>query len=180
MVRRRAAVRTLGQQAKVWSVRVLLNLLVLALLGAAFYGVYWATGATVELQVRRALGEGLLWAWDPIIQGWRALKSRIPAILGGMGCMFGLRGAGGGPSSRTSLLGPPCPPGAAPCPASATGETRGGLPSVHLHLGRQLLAAPCVQPHCPAGGLHQEPPNCFYPAQVLAFGGGRGMVARLV
>ncbi|KAI5930067.1 voltage-gated chloride channel TMC4 isoform X1 [Manis javanica] len=50
VVRRRAAVQTLGQQAKVWSVRVLLNLLVVALLGAAFYGVYWATGATVELQ----------------------------------------------------------------------------------------------------------------------------------
>ncbi|KAK2490810.1 hypothetical protein MC885_007860 [Smutsia gigantea] len=49
-VRRRAAVQTLGQQAKVWSVRVLLNVLVVALLGAAFYGVYWATGATVELQ----------------------------------------------------------------------------------------------------------------------------------
>uniref|UniRef100_A0A8C8Y928 Transmembrane channel-like protein n=1 Tax=Panthera leo TaxID=9689 RepID=A0A8C8Y928_PANLE len=50
VVRRQAAVRTLSQQAKVWSVRVLLNLLVIALLGAAFYGVYWATGATVKLQ----------------------------------------------------------------------------------------------------------------------------------
>nr|XP_021522172.1 transmembrane channel-like protein 4 isoform X1 [Aotus nancymaae] len=50
MVRRQAAVRTLGQQARVWSVRVLLNLLVFALLGAAFYGVYWATESTVELQ----------------------------------------------------------------------------------------------------------------------------------
>ncbi|EAW72197.1 transmembrane channel-like 4, isoform CRA_b [Homo sapiens] len=50
VVRRQAAVRTLGQQARVWLVRVLLNLLVVALLGAAFYGVYWATGCTVELQ----------------------------------------------------------------------------------------------------------------------------------
>ncbi|XP_057567011.1 transmembrane channel-like protein 4 isoform X1 [Hippopotamus amphibius kiboko] len=49
-VRRQAAVRTLGQQARVWSVRALLNLVVVALLGAAFYGVYRATGATVELQ----------------------------------------------------------------------------------------------------------------------------------
>lgn len=50
VVRRQAAVRTLGQQARVWSVRVLLNLLVVALLGAAFYGVYWATESTVNLQ----------------------------------------------------------------------------------------------------------------------------------
>ncbi|KAG3255670.1 transmembrane channel like 4 [Ictidomys tridecemlineatus] len=50
VVRRQAAARTLGQQAKVWLVRALLNLLVLALLAAAFYGVYWATGYTVELQ----------------------------------------------------------------------------------------------------------------------------------
>lgn len=50
VVRRQAAARTLGQQARVWSVRILLNLLVIALLGAAFYGIYWATGATVELQ----------------------------------------------------------------------------------------------------------------------------------
>lgn len=57
MVRRQAAVRTLGQQAWMWSVRILLNLLVIALLGAAFYGVYWATGATVDLQVWRVLGE---------------------------------------------------------------------------------------------------------------------------
>nr|XP_019571472.1 PREDICTED: transmembrane channel-like protein 4 isoform X2 [Rhinolophus sinicus] len=50
VVRRQAAVRTLNQQARVWSVRVLLNLLVVALLGAAFYGVFWATESTVELQ----------------------------------------------------------------------------------------------------------------------------------
>ncbi|KAM8790150.1 voltage-gated chloride channel TMC4 [Rhynchonycteris naso] len=47
-VRRQAAERTLGQQARVWSVRVLLNLLVVMLLGAAFYGVYWATGFTTK------------------------------------------------------------------------------------------------------------------------------------
>uniref|UniRef100_A0A8C9PMZ0 Transmembrane channel-like protein n=1 Tax=Spermophilus dauricus TaxID=99837 RepID=A0A8C9PMZ0_SPEDA len=50
VVRRQAAARTLGQQAKVWLVRLLVNLLVLALLAAAFYGVFWATGYTVELQ----------------------------------------------------------------------------------------------------------------------------------
>ncbi|XP_014408054.1 transmembrane channel-like protein 4 isoform X1 [Camelus ferus] len=57
VVRRRAAVRTLGQEATVWLVRLLLNLLVFALLGAAFYGVYWATGATVELQERPLVQE---------------------------------------------------------------------------------------------------------------------------
>ncbi|KAM4801115.1 voltage-gated chloride channel TMC4 [Urocitellus parryii] len=50
VVRCQAAARTLGQEAKVWLVRALLNLLVLALLAAAFYGVYWATGYTLELQ----------------------------------------------------------------------------------------------------------------------------------
>ncbi|XP_069314119.1 voltage-gated chloride channel TMC4 isoform X2 [Eulemur rufifrons] len=49
-VRRQAAMRTLGQHVRVWLVRLLLNLLVVALLGAAFYGIYWATGYTVELQ----------------------------------------------------------------------------------------------------------------------------------
>ncbi|XP_005414915.1 PREDICTED: transmembrane channel-like protein 4 [Chinchilla lanigera] len=49
-VRRRAAGRTLGQQARVWLVRALLNLLVLALLGAAFYGVYRVTGEAGQLQ----------------------------------------------------------------------------------------------------------------------------------
>lgn len=56
-MRRRAAVRTLGRQAGVWLVRALLNLLVVALLGAAFYGVYWATNTTVKLQVWRSPGE---------------------------------------------------------------------------------------------------------------------------
>nr|XP_045236894.1 transmembrane channel-like protein 4 isoform X2 [Macaca fascicularis] len=50
VVRRQAAVRTLGQEARVWLVRVLLNLLVIALLGGAFYGIYWATENTVALQ----------------------------------------------------------------------------------------------------------------------------------
>ncbi|XP_070943887.1 voltage-gated chloride channel TMC4 isoform X2 [Macaca nemestrina] len=50
VVRRQAAVRTLGQEARVWLVRVLLNLLVIALLGGAFYGIYWATERTVALQ----------------------------------------------------------------------------------------------------------------------------------
>ena len=76
-VRRKAAVRTLGQQARLWSVRLLLNLVVLALLGAAFYGIYWATGATVDLQVQRALGEER--PWNLPSQGWRRLK---PVILG--------------------------------------------------------------------------------------------------
>nr|Q496Z4.1 RecName: Full=Transmembrane channel-like protein 4 [Rattus norvegicus]AAI00658.1 Transmembrane channel-like 4 [Rattus norvegicus] len=49
-VRRRATEQTLGQRVKVWSMRALLNLLVLALLGAAFYGIYWATEYTVTLQ----------------------------------------------------------------------------------------------------------------------------------
>uniref|UniRef100_A0A0D9S5J7 Transmembrane channel-like protein n=1 Tax=Chlorocebus sabaeus TaxID=60711 RepID=A0A0D9S5J7_CHLSB len=50
VVRRQAAVRTLGQEARVWLVRVLLNLLVITLLGGAFYGIYWATESTVALQ----------------------------------------------------------------------------------------------------------------------------------
>lgn len=78
MVRRQAAARTLGQQARVWSVRILLNLLVIALLGAAFYGIYWATGATVELQVWRVLGEE-----SPSIL--ELTFPRLEGILGGMG-----------------------------------------------------------------------------------------------
>lgn len=64
-LRRQAALRTLGQHAKLWSVRVLLNLLVLALLGAAFYGVYWATEFTVQLQVWRVTGEEGLGVLEP-------------------------------------------------------------------------------------------------------------------
>jgi len=40
--------------------RALLNLLVLALLGAAFYGIYWATEYTVTLQVQWVLEEEVL------------------------------------------------------------------------------------------------------------------------
>lgn len=50
VVRRRAAEQTLGQRARVWSVRALLNVLVLALLGAAFYGIFWATEFSLKLQ----------------------------------------------------------------------------------------------------------------------------------
>ncbi|KAM5236288.1 voltage-gated chloride channel TMC4 [Ctenodactylus gundi] len=50
VVRRQAEGRTLGQQATVWLVRVLLNLVVMALLGAAFFGIHWATGFSVQLQ----------------------------------------------------------------------------------------------------------------------------------
>lgn len=64
VVRRRAAEQTLGQRAKVWSVRALLNVLVLALLGAAFYGIYWATEFTLTLQVQRVLEEEGLWVLD--------------------------------------------------------------------------------------------------------------------
>ncbi|KAF5917004.1 hypothetical protein HPG69_013928 [Diceros bicornis minor] len=51
-LRRHAALRTLGQQVRLWSWRMLLHLLVGALLGAAFYGIYWVTGFTAELQER--------------------------------------------------------------------------------------------------------------------------------
>lgn len=77
-MRRKAAVRTLGQQARLWSVRLLLNLVVLVLLGAAFCGIYWATTeAAVTLQVWRALREER--PWNLPFQGWRRLK---PVILG--------------------------------------------------------------------------------------------------
>ncbi|XP_061029745.1 transmembrane channel-like protein 4 [Eubalaena glacialis] len=71
-VRRQAAVRTLGQQASVWSVRVLLNVAVGALLWVALYGVYWATGATAKLQE------------IPFIQGMPLLKlvvDYLPSIF---------------------------------------------------------------------------------------------------
>lgn len=44
--------------------RALLNVLVLALLGAAFYGIYWATEFTLTLQVQRVLEEEGLWVLD--------------------------------------------------------------------------------------------------------------------
>ncbi|XP_010615260.1 transmembrane channel-like protein 4 isoform X1 [Fukomys damarensis] len=71
-VRHRAAVRTLGQQARVWLVRALLNLLVLALLCAAFYGVYWATGEAGQLQ------EEALVQQKPLLQ---LVVSYLPSIF---------------------------------------------------------------------------------------------------
>ncbi|XP_011937137.1 PREDICTED: transmembrane channel-like protein 4 [Cercocebus atys] len=65
VVRRQAAVRTLGQEARVWLVRVLLNLLVIALLGGAFYGIYWATENTMALQE------------TPLVQELPLLKFRV-------------------------------------------------------------------------------------------------------
>lgn len=89
MVRRQAAARTLGQQAKVWLVRALLNLLVLALLAAAFYGVFWATGATVELQVSRVWGKERPRVLEPTLPRMegrgREPRSKIPGILGAQG-----------------------------------------------------------------------------------------------
>ncbi|XP_036599301.1 transmembrane channel-like protein 4 [Trichosurus vulpecula] len=49
-VRKRAETRTRAQWASLWVSRIVLNLLVLALLGAAFYGVYWATDPYNNLQ----------------------------------------------------------------------------------------------------------------------------------
>lgn len=80
-MRHQAAARTLGQQARVWLVRGLLNLLVIALLGAALYGIYWATEYTVELQVRKVLEVKRLEALDLPVEGRRGLKSRIPGNL---------------------------------------------------------------------------------------------------
>lgn len=71
VVRRRAAEQTLGQRAKVWSLRTLLNLLVLALLGAAFYGIYWATEYAMTLQVQRVLEE----------EGPRVLELTFPRVI---------------------------------------------------------------------------------------------------
>ncbi|XP_043848571.1 transmembrane channel-like protein 4 [Dromiciops gliroides] len=61
-VRRRAEARTGAQWAGLWATRTLLNLLVLVLLGAAFYGVYWATDPTGSLQE------------DPVVQANPILK----------------------------------------------------------------------------------------------------------
>lgn len=89
VVRRRAAEQTLGQRIKVWSVRALLNLLILALLGAAFYGIYWATEYTVTLQVQRVLeeeGSRVLELTFPRVKPCvRELRSRISGILDGLG-----------------------------------------------------------------------------------------------
>lgn len=79
VVRRRAAGRTLGQEARVWLVRVLVNLLVLVLLGAAFYGVYWATGETGQLQV----GPGDSRPASPQMEGYGPRqRPSLPGISG--------------------------------------------------------------------------------------------------
>lgn len=85
MVRRRAAERTLGQRAKVWALRAVLNLLILALLGAAFYGIFWATGFTVTLQVQRVLEEECPGVLELTIPAGRELRSRTPGVLRGLG-----------------------------------------------------------------------------------------------
>lgn len=51
LMRKRAKARTGAQWVGLWVARIMLNLLVLALLGAAFYGVYWATDPYKNLQV---------------------------------------------------------------------------------------------------------------------------------
>ncbi|XP_004648419.1 transmembrane channel-like protein 4 [Octodon degus] len=71
-VRRRAKARTLGQQARVWLVRGLLNLLVMALLGAAFYGVYWVTEETGRLQEKPLVQQA------PLLQ---LVVSYVPSIF---------------------------------------------------------------------------------------------------
>ncbi|KAM9037426.1 voltage-gated chloride channel TMC4 isoform 2-T2 [Sarcophilus harrisii] len=48
--RKRAEARTRAQWAGLWATRILLNLLVLAMLGAAFYGIYWAVDPNKVLQ----------------------------------------------------------------------------------------------------------------------------------
>ncbi|XP_068953245.1 voltage-gated chloride channel TMC4 [Petaurus breviceps papuanus] len=50
LVRKRAEARTRAQWAGLWVARIVLNLLILALLAAAFYGVYWATDPYKNLQ----------------------------------------------------------------------------------------------------------------------------------
>nr|XP_023418920.1 transmembrane channel-like protein 4 isoform X2 [Cavia porcellus] len=71
-VRRKAAGRTLGQQARVWLVRALLNLLVLALLGVAFYGVYKVTEESGQLQEKTIVQQ------TPLLQ---LVVSYLPSIF---------------------------------------------------------------------------------------------------
>lgn len=191
MVRRQAAVRTLHQQARVWSVRVLLNLLVVALLGAAFYGVFWATESTVELQVWRGLreeGPGVLEPMFSRVEGTDVYDSWDLSRDGGLCLDLKLQSAEGrrvwgrtsskAPSGPQSLFSwPSSLSEVAPCPANATVKARGGLPSIHFHRRGQLTAATSVQVHCPTGGLYQEPPDRFNTAQVQTFWGGLGMMA---
>ncbi|XP_011831946.1 PREDICTED: transmembrane channel-like protein 4, partial [Mandrillus leucophaeus] len=104
LVRRQAAVGTLSQEARVWLVQVLLNLLVIALLGGAFYGVYWATESIVALQVRRVLeeeaGPGTYISND----GGREWKFGMPEVLQrkyGRGLLCGLCPGALGSLART-------------------------------------------------------------------------------
>ncbi|XP_056652647.1 transmembrane channel-like protein 4 isoform X2 [Monodelphis domestica] len=55
--RKSAEARSRGQWAALWGARTLLNLLMLALLGAAFYGIYWATDPDGRLQNDRVVQE---------------------------------------------------------------------------------------------------------------------------
>ncbi|XP_074075946.1 voltage-gated chloride channel TMC4 [Macrotis lagotis] len=64
-VRKRAEARTPAQWAGLWVTRTLLNLLMLALLGAAFYAIYWATQPKKSLQENPVLD--LLVAYLPSI-----------------------------------------------------------------------------------------------------------------
>lgn len=155
VVRRRAAVRTLGQQVLVWSLRTLINLLVLGLLGAAFYGIYWATGYTVQLQVRRARG------FDPEISQYMGINVGTPGPLQ--------------PLSSPTPLSLSLPPGELRDPAVVAAKAGGGLPAFHLHLRGQLSSASCVQTLDPAGGLYPQPPDHSHPPQVSAFPGWVGL-----
>ncbi|XP_020859079.1 voltage-gated chloride channel TMC4 [Phascolarctos cinereus] len=71
-MRKLAEARTRAQWAGLWVTRILLNLLVLALLAAAFYGVYWATDPDKNLQE------------DPVVQATPLLKlliAYLPSIF---------------------------------------------------------------------------------------------------
>uniref|UniRef100_K7E2L5 Transmembrane channel-like protein n=1 Tax=Monodelphis domestica TaxID=13616 RepID=K7E2L5_MONDO len=70
--RKSAEARSRGQWAALWGARTLLNLLMLALLGAAFYGIYWATDPDGRLQN------------DPVVQEVPILKllvAYLPSIF---------------------------------------------------------------------------------------------------
>ncbi|XP_072463573.1 voltage-gated chloride channel TMC4 isoform X2 [Notamacropus eugenii] len=72
LMRKRAKARTGAQWVGLWVARIMLNLLVLALLAAAFYGVYWATDPYKNLQE------------DPVVQATPMLKllvAYLPSIF---------------------------------------------------------------------------------------------------
>jgi hypothetical protein len=141
--------------------RALLNVLVLALLGAAFYGIYWATEYTLTLQVQRVLeeeeGPWVLELTFPQVKKpcGSELGCRIPGILGSFKTRRGYRWAF---SSLLSLSGD------APCPTDPTIQASGGLSTIHLHFSVQLCAASCVQVHCLTRGLHSKPTDRLDPA----------------